>query len=506
MNILLVTLLEEINPLGLLHLATYLKGKGNQVTTAFVPLNPKEDLFGIEGNRVINEKEISEILNLISQKKPDLLGITLMTTHYYSSVKLTQNIKEVFPELLVVWGGVHPTLLPEECIKYADIVCRGEGEGVMLELIQRLEKRESIENIGSLWVKDKDKIIRNEIKPLTQDMDSLGYPRFDWENNYVLYKEEMRLLNKSLYQQCVPRRGRIYDVLTIRGCPYRCNYCSNSSFHEMYKGKGKIVRGRSIESVMEELEYIKNEFDFVGLINFQDDVFLVKRQDGWLENFCKEYKEKIGLPFACKGSPREVTEENISILQEGGLGYFQIGIQGSDRVNREIYNRTTSSRDKIIQASKILHKYKVVANFDVILDDPFATDDDTLEVIDTLIKIKKPFLISCFSMTFFPATVITRMAKEQGLFSKGKDGYILKATQAKRTYLNNLVELAPTLPAFVIRIFVRHRGNRFAEILLNAYIYIHFNFVFKIMYAISKHPRLLSILKKIRFSFGFSWR
>ncbi|GAX60414.1 Fe-S oxidoreductase [Candidatus Scalindua japonica] len=506
MNILLITLLEEINPLGLLHLSTFLKDNGNQVTTAFVPLNPKEELFGIEGNRVISDHEISETLDLIAEKKPDLFGMTLMTTHYYSAVKLTKKVKETFPEIPIVWGGVHPTLLPEECIEYADIVCRGEGEGAMLELVKHLENGESIENIGSLWVRDKDKITRNEIKPLTQDMDSLGFPRFDWENNYVLYDGKMQNLNKSIYQQCVPRKGRIYDVLTIRGCPYRCSYCSNSSFHQVYKGKGKIVRGRSIESILEELEYVKKEFDFVGIINFQDDVFLVKRDEGWLENFCNQYKEKIGLTFACKGSPREVSEENISLLKKGGLGYFQIGIQGSDRVNREIYNRTTSSRNKIIEASRVLHKHKVVANFDVILDDPFATDEDTLEVIDTLTKIKKPFLISCFSMTFFPATVITKMAKERGLFSKGKDGYILKATQAKRTYLNNLVEIAPRLPAFVIRTFVKHRGEKLAKVILDAYIYIHFNIIFKIMYSISKYPRLLSFLKKIRYSLSTSWR
>ncbi|MCR4319587.1 MAG: B12-binding domain-containing radical SAM protein [Candidatus Brocadiaceae bacterium] len=502
MNILLITLLEEINPLGLLHIATYLKKHGYQVTTAFVPLNPKEKEFGMEENRMIDEQEISEIINLISSKNPSLIGMSLMTIHYYNAVKLSKRIKEIFPEILSVWGGIHPTLLPDECIEHADIVCRGEGEGAMLELVQRIDKKESIENIGSLWVKTKDGILRNEIKPLTQDLDSLEFPRFDWENNYVLYENKMQLLNKHIYQLCVPRKGQIYDVMTTRGCPYHCTYCCNSSFKKMYAGKGKIVRGRSAENVIEELEFIKNEFEFVKIFNFQDDVFLVRKKDGWLEDFCKEYKKKICLPFVCKGSPREVTEENISLLKDAGLEYFHIGIQNSDRVNREIYKRTTSSREEIIRASIVLNKFRVVGRYDVILDDPFSTDEDELEVLDTLTKVKKPFLVSCFSMTFFPNSEIYKMAKEQGLLSEGKDGYLLKTTFAKRTYLNNLVEISPRVPACIIKFFVKHREKKFSETLLKVFIYLYFRYIFRTMYTISKYPRALRIVKNIRFRLG----
>jgi radical SAM superfamily enzyme YgiQ (UPF0313 family) len=502
LNILLITLLEEINPLGLLHIATQLKDNGHQVTTVFAPLNPKETLFGVEENRIIDEQEISEILNLISLKGPGLIGLSLMTIHYYSAAKLTQRIKENFPETVVIWGGIHPTLLPDECIHHADIVCRGEGEKAMLELAERLERGESVENIESLWVKTGDRIIRNDVRPLFQDLDSLGFPRFDWENNYVLFENKIRLLNKNVYQACVPRKGQVYDVMTTRGCPYHCSYCCNASFKKIYQGKGKLLRNRSVESVIRELEYIKKSFDFVKFINFQDDVFLTKKDDRWLSNFSKEYKKKIGLPFVCKGSPREVTEEKISLLKETGMEYFHIGIQNSDRVNREIYKRNTSSRDQVIRASEILSKFQVVGRYDLILDDPFATEEDTLEVIDTLTKVKKPFMISCFSMTFFPNSEIYKMAERQHLLSKGKNGYLLKTILAKRTYLNNLVEITPRVPSSVIKFFVTHRQKRAAEVLLKALMHIHYNCIFKIMYTISKYPRILAIAKNVRFRLG----
>jgi radical SAM superfamily enzyme YgiQ (UPF0313 family) len=506
MNILLISFLEEINPLGLLHIATYLKQNGYQVTTAFVPLNPKEKFGGVEENRIINQQEISEVLGLISQKKPGLIGLSLMTIHFQSAVKLNQRIKTTFPEIPIIWGGIHPTLLPDECIQHADIVCRGEGEVTILELARCLDKGKSIENIESLWVKTGDRIIRNEIRPLLQELDSLEFPRFDWENNYVLYEERIQLLNRDLYQLCVPRKGKIYDVMTARGCPYHCTYCCNSSFKRMYAGKGKLVRSRSIESIMQELEYVKQFFNFVKIINFQDDVFLVRRKHGWLKRFCTEYEKKIGLPFACKGSPREVTKENIALLREAGLEYFHIGIQNSDRVNREIYGRITSSRDQVIRASEVLNNYRVLANYDVILDDPFSTEEDYLEVLDTLIKIKKPFLISCFSMTFFPNSDIYKMAEERGLLFKGKNGYRLKTTYAKRTYLNNLIEISPRVPAFFIRFFVKHRKKKFAKILLEFYVYLHYNYIFKAFYTISKSPKLLSFAKDLRFRLSTGWR
>lgn len=506
MRSLLITFLEEISPLGLFQISNYLKNNGHDVTTIFVPLNPKEEVFGIEENTIISEQEILEIFKLVSRIRPQLIGISLFTLHYYSAVKLTQKIKEAFPETLVIWGGIHPTIAPEECIQHVDMLCRGEGEAAMLELAQRIEKGQSIENIGSLWVKTGDGVIRNEIRPLIDDLDSIGFPRFDWKNEYVLHKGKMHLLDKDLYRKCVPRNGRIYDILTTRGCPYACSYCCNSLFRELYAGKGKIVRHRSVNSVIEEMVYAKNEFEFVDMMNFQDDVFITRTKDGWIQKLLEEYKEKIGYPFACKGSAREVTEENMSMLRNAGLEYFHIGIQGSERVNKNIYKRNTSSREQVIRASEILNKYRIIGRYDIILDDPFANEEDMLEVLDTLTRIKKPYLVGCFSMTFFPNSPIYKMAKEANLLTDAKDGYSLKMAQAKRTPLNNLVELTPRLPTFLVRFFIKYRNNRGVEAFLVNFFDFYYNFVFKSMYALSKHSKLLSFVKNMRFSFSSARR
>lgn len=499
MNILLISLLEEINPLGLLHISTYLKNNNYNVTTLFAPLNPKENEFGVEENRVIEKQEISEILALISRKSPSVIGLSLMTIHYHSAVKLTKRIKEEFSEIPVIWGGIHPTLLPEECIQHADIICRGEGEVAMLELMEHLRYGKPIKDLGSFWIKTKEEVVRNEVRPLVQDLDSFGFPRFDWQSCFVLNQDKIIKLTKENYQSYVPRNGHIYDVMVTRGCPYHCTYCCNASFKKLYSGKGKLLRSRSVDSVIQELGYVKEQFDFVKIINFQDDVFLIRKKDGWLDKFCQQYAEKIGLPFVCKGSPQEVTEENISMLKEAGMEYFHIGIQNSDRVNREVYKRITSNREKVIQASEVLHKYNIVARYDLILDDPFSTEEDILEVLDTLSRIRKPYVISCFSMTFFPGSEISKLAEEKGLLQKGKNGYLLKTTYAKRTYLNNLVEISPRVPRSFVKYFVKYRKTRFAETLLKYYIFIHYHLIFKTFYLVSKHPKLLSFVKNIRF-------
>lgn len=499
MKTLLITLLYEINPLGPMNVACYLKDNGQDVKELFVPLNQLEEVFWTEKDTVINDHYVSEIVKLISQEKPKLIGISLYTIHYYSAIKITEAIKKEFPEILVIWGGIHPTIAPEESIQHADILCRGDGEAPMLELAQCLEKGESIENIKSLWVKKGDQVIRNEIRHLIEDLDSLGFTRFDWENIFVLHKGRMHSLSKDIYQKCVPRNGRIYDIMATRGCPYSCAYCCNSVFKELYAGKGKLIRNRSISSVIEEIEYAINEFEFVDMINFQDDVFIRRTKDGWLQNFIKEYKEKIGYPFICKGSPREVVDETISMLSDAGLEYFQIGIQNSDRVNREVYNRNTSSRDQIIRASEILTKYEVVGRYDIILDDPFATEEDLLEVLDTLTRIKKPYVVGCFSMTFFPHSAIYTMAEEANLLSKAKSGYSLSMSKAKRTPLNNLVELAPRLPSSVVKFLMKHHKKKATHVFLKVFTSLYFRIIFITMYTLSKNSKILATAKNIRF-------
>lgn len=498
MKVMMISLLEEINPLGLLHVATYLATQGHEVATLFGVINPKEGGNRRETERVISDAEVSQVVDLILQMRPELIGVSLMTIHYHSAVKLTRQLRRSCPGTPILWGGIHPTLSPEECLQEADIVCRGEGELPVLELIRRMEAGQDYRDIPNLWFQGEAGIIRNDLRPLLQDLDAFPYPRFDWDHNYVMYQGEIRQLDVKNYYQSVPRRGQIYDVMAHRGCPHACNYCCNASFKELYQGKGKLIRRRGIDNIIQELLYVKETFKFVKLINFQDDVFITSNRDGWLERFSFEYKEKIGLSFICKASPIDINEEIITILKRAGLEHLQIGIQGSDRCNREIYNRR-GSHSQFIEASKVLRKYNIAGRYDIIMDDPFANDEDMLQILVTLTELERPFWLNCFSMTFFPNTNIFHMARERGLLDKAKDGYSLKATLIKRNYLNELIAISPRMPNWLVRFFIRHRGKRFSQVLLKIFIYSYYFPITWLMYQASRYPEILAFIKRIHF-------
>ena len=103
-------------------MSTFLQEKGHAVTTVFAPLNPKEAEFGVEENRLIEDGEIQEIIKLADQENPDIFGISLMTIHYHTAVLITKRLKEKFPEKLIIWGGIHPSLqrFRETCASGAD--------------------------------------------------------------------------------------------------------------------------------------------------------------------------------------------------------------------------------------------------------------------------------------------------------------------------------------------------------------------------------------------------
>ena len=124
------------------------------------------------------EHEKKLLIDLIKDINPDLIGISIRSTFFPVAKDITVRLKSNF-DTPVIWGGVHPTICPEECIEFADIVCIGEGENPVVELASKLKSNENITNIKGLWIKKNNTIIKNELPNLLEDLDSLPLPSFD---------------------------------------------------------------------------------------------------------------------------------------------------------------------------------------------------------------------------------------------------------------------------------------------------------------------------------------
>jgi len=324
-------------------------------------------------------------------------------------VKITAEIRTKFPNIIVVWGGTHATICPEECIRHVDYVCIGEGELSFIEFVKNVQSSSNLDNINNFWIKKKadntEIITKNKISNFLENLDEI--PIFDYSSQNKYYIED----NKLFEGDPILNLSK-YCIMVSRGCPFRCSFCSNSYFHQLFKDKGKFVRRRSIDHVFLELAYAKRTLKNMKVISFLDEVFVFDQQ--WVREFVREYKKKINLDFRCEFYPSLVDEEIVCLLKDAGLKEVTMGIQsGSERIRNEIFNRSTPDT-QILRAAKIFKKYKITPHYDIILDNPYETWDDMQEGIKLLLQIPRPYNFHLYSLINFPKTDLTQKLIKDG--------------------------------------------------------------------------------------------
>ncbi len=345
-----------------------------------------------------HEKETIELIQVLRNLKTDLIGISLRSAFFPTAVELTRKIRENF-STPIIWGGIHPTICPEESIQHTDFICRGEGELPILDLANSLAGGKDITAIPNLWVNKGNEVFKNDLRALN-DPDSIPFPDLTEENKHYIFSH--------------PFDVRMYSIMTSSGCPFNCSFCSNSVLREIYKGKGSYIRRRSIENVISELLMGKEKYN-ISEVLFQDDVFVDDPQ--WIYPFLEEYRKKIGLPFASFLHSRFISEPLIRSLKEAGLYTADIGIQsGSEKIRRDVYHRRQSN-EEILRAANLLNS-EIAMAYDIITDNPFETKEDLIETVNLLLQFPLPFRLNLTTLILFPNYPVTRKAIESGLIDK----------------------------------------------------------------------------------------
>jgi radical SAM superfamily enzyme YgiQ (UPF0313 family) len=298
---------------------------------------------------------------------------------------------------------------PEQSIQVADMLCLGEGEHAFLELVQRLANGKDVSDMENLWIRRNGQIIKNPIRPLFENLDTLPFPDYGNENKYFVEDEKVAFGDPGL-------QAFNLEILTSRGCPYHCTYCCNSIFRKLYVGKGLPDRQRSVQNVLDEIRTHQQLFPNLRRVDFIDEVLTWDKE--WLEEFVEHYKKDVGLPFHCMQHPNMTDKEVMRMLKYAGLERVEIGIQsGSERVRKQIFQRPVSDQ-KLIKTSNIMHELKIVPFYDIIVDNPFETEEDKKNGLDLLLKMSRPFYMHMFSLIYFPNTVLTKKALEAKLISE----------------------------------------------------------------------------------------
>ena len=203
--------------------------------------------------------------------------------------------------------------------------------------------------------------------------------------------------------------------MTARGCPYSCTYCCNNLFKRIYKNKGRILRYRSNENVISELENVLSKYPFIDLIQFFDDDFISGRLKN-LTEFTEMYKYRIGLPFKINTTPTSINNSNIDSLIDAGLVAMEIGLQSaSEYTNNSLYKRKFEP-EKFFETAKLLSGKQIRrVYYDLILDNPYESVNDLSTTFRYIAKLPMPFMLNLFSLTFYPGTFMYDNAVRDGI-------------------------------------------------------------------------------------------
>jgi len=300
---------------GLASLSAVLKEAGHEVTLLHLTNPAKEE----------------EFKNKIEMEKPDLIAFSVRTTVFPYVKEYVKWVKDI-SNAVIICGGYHPTIAPDETISVegVDIAAIGEGEGALQELCKKIAKNESFEYIGNLWVKKEGKVIRNPVRPLIEDLDQLPLPDFslfDYPN-----------LESSVIKTA--------SVMVSRGCPYSCTYCCNHKIREVYPNPQKYARFRSPDRSIEYLKKILGDYPFIEYISFMDNILPMRRS--WFYEFIELYKREIDLPFSCNFRANLVKDDIVKALKDAGCFRIHFGVEsGDDFIRNTILKRNISRQDMV---------------------------------------------------------------------------------------------------------------------------------------------------------------
>ncbi|MFC1622621.1 B12-binding domain-containing radical SAM protein [Patescibacteria group bacterium] len=369
-------------------LSAYLKSHGHEVELVFDP-----QLFKSEA---IQNKKLAKLFDIkqklvkdILKHKPDVIGFSTFTFNYQRALELTREIKNHSPNTPIIFGGVHSTVVPEKVIqeKSVDVVCVGEGEQALLEYLENTHRTD----IQNLWFKKDTEIIKNSCRPLMDNLDDLPF------------------LDKKLFYNVYPGWQTDYYAISSRGCPFKCTYCANHTFHKIYDGLGKVVRRRSPENLIAELVWAKQNFK-LKKITFVDDIFVQDTE--WLRKFIPLYISKINLPYVVLTHPNFVNSEAIKLLKNSSCYLLSMGIQSANENTRQQILKRAGNNQQILDVAHWCHQYKLQFSIDHIFNIPNENTEDYKQALVFYNKIR-PSIINTFWLQYFPKTEIIKTALQE---------------------------------------------------------------------------------------------
>jgi anaerobic magnesium-protoporphyrin IX monomethyl ester cyclase len=343
---------------------------------------------------------------IIRKEKPELVGITAMTSTVNSALAVARKVKESNSSILVVLGGAHASILPEATLQNnpeIDIIVRGEGEKSILELAEVIKgKSRDLSQVLGLSYRVGSGVKSNPLRPAILDLDELPFPAF-------------HLLPKGKYHLHPPfgRKSPAMPIMVSRGCPYSCIFCSKSVFGNRY-------RHNSPAYVVSQIKLLMDKFG-VKEIKFYDDVFTLDKK--WVMSICAELQSQgIDIPWTCETRVNLVDNELLGIMKDAGCYMIAYGVESGDQGILTTVGKNITL-DQITNAFRLTHDAGIGTVGYFMLGAPNETPETIKKTINFAKKLNPDFVQFSIA-TPYPGTELNRIASEKGCLSESWDGYV----------------------------------------------------------------------------------
>jgi radical SAM superfamily enzyme YgiQ (UPF0313 family) len=431
-------------------LSAYLREHGHD--TKLIHVSDELD-YALDPERIVRD---------IKEYDPGLIAFSAVTNQWYFVKQIAKFVRRHMDTPIVV-GGHHANAVPEQVAaeKAVDYACKGEGEKPLLELVDRLEAGLPTDDIPNLTMKKRHKASvpvaagvggngcgHHEHEPeLVQvgaalsttvdveigkrgsvsvsDSKAKVNATHSHENGGQLIDNKMGKWVQNLdelpfedrevfrYDDIVRSRHGWAEVIASRGCPYACTYCFNLPFFARYKNDTKgtteqvtmrdFVRRRSVESTVDMLREVKNQYPSVKYFTFVDDVFAIYSR--WLADLAPLYAREVGVPFACTTQPLAFNEEIAKLLKLMGCKVVKMGVEaGNVRIRNQVLNRNIPD-DILIRDFKLARDYGLKPQAFNMIGLPTETPENMMETVRLNAKLRA-YIVWVSTFMPYPGTVL----------------------------------------------------------------------------------------------------
>lgn len=365
-----------IESLGIGYLMSMLTHMGHEVDLLFEPGLDDNGFLNFHSLKALNHPQA--LMDRAVAFQPDLVAIGATTNMWNHASEWATRLKARLGVPVLV-GGHHAQALPEFVLNHpsVDMVCVGEGEIALLDLVTRMAEGRNYTDVPTLWVKDGTTIHRNDIGPLENHLDRFPFPEKKLWFEYGAFRHNL-------------------EVFTGRGCPFKCTFCNIHYQRELFEDHGDFLRKRTVANVIDELETNLAVYD-PRYVSVHDDNFTTNVL--WVEEFCEVYRERIGLPWFCFGYPTTIKDRLLTAMKAANCSMIFMGVDSGDEdVRRELMERPMTD-ELIYSKAEMIHRHGIGTFLSTIYGAPGETAPQMMKTLDMVANIRPT---QCSGNVFYP--------------------------------------------------------------------------------------------------------